>query len=172
MNMMEQVTKSSGRIGSPHAAQNTVAAALHRNMEVSGKNRAQKRKFGDCPVEMHRFDTAQANPPQPGNFNNFSKEIHQAHVAFGFLTEGAEINACKHNFLKTANNKRLNFCENIFRMGAAPWPAHLRNDAIGASGIAAVLKLYQWARLASCVRHRRQGTPALLVEQCADHFAG
>jgi hypothetical protein len=136
-----------------------------------GEHGVRGRKADNGAREKHRFNAAEANSAQLGNLNDLLQKIDKMRPSFDPAPVRPQVNARQDYLVKTGFHKRPDFGKHMFRQRTSSRPAHMRDNAVRAAGVAPILQFDQRSSLAAGVRHRRQQAIKISGERRPDYFA-
>ena len=147
-NFVHQLRKTLGIVRTVHSAQNLVAAALQRQMQVTLQARFLGHQLQQARFHLHRFQRTEAHTLHALNAQRCLYCVIQSNVlAFlrQLLAVAAKVNADEHNFFVACGNQLANLLADAVQAAAAQRTAGKGNNAIGAILVAALLNFEEGA---------------------------
>ena len=139
---VHQLRKTLGIVRTVHSAQNLVAAALQRQMQVTLQARFLCHQLQQARFHLHGFQRTEAHTLHALNAQRCLYCVIQSN-ALAFLRQllavAAKVNADEHNLLVACGNQLANLLADAFHAAAAQRTTGKRNNAVGAVLVAALL---------------------------------
>ncbi len=145
---VHQLRKALCVIRTVHSAQNLVAAALQRQMQVTLQARFLCHQLQQARLHLHGFQRTEAHTLHAFNAQRCLYGVIQSNVlAFlrQLLSVAAKVNADEHNFFVACGNQLANLLTDAFQAAAAQRTAGKGNNAVGAVLVAALLNFEEGA---------------------------
>jgi len=136
-----------GAVPAMHGREDAVRSGLQGHVEVGRETLAGGNEIDEGERNVERLDGADAEALDGSFVEDAAKEVEECDARREIATVGAEIDAAENDFAIAGIGETLNFSDNLFGRQAAGFPAHERNHAKRAAGVAAVLNFQRGARV-------------------------
>src|SRR6266487_1554402 len=132
-------------VAAGHAAQNSIRAALHGQVEVATHARILPVRQ-PLQAKIFGFQRGDADARYLGLTQQSRDQISQVTLLIVLGMVIAQVNACQHDLLIASTHLTLHMFDDGYDTAAARLSTYIRDDAIGAAIIAAILHFHLHTR--------------------------
>src|SRR5271157_1122306 len=130
-----------------HSREDAVRSGLQGHVEVGREAIAGGDEIDEGERNVERLDGTDPEALNGSFIKNAAQEIVECHARRKIAAVGAKIDAAEYDFAIAGIGEALNFSDNLFGRQAAGFPAHERDHAKRAAGVAAVLDFQRGPRV-------------------------
>ena len=145
---LDTPVKFLARVVAVHAPENGIAAALHRQMKMPCEIGKAGKPFTKRIVHRPRVEGAEPELHVRLRGQQLLQQLGERHLRLEVLAVGRDLDAGQHDLVHARVSQPRRLLERLLDRQRAHPPSRIRNDAVGAEVVAAVLDLEQRARAA------------------------